>query len=182
MLRMDTEHIAMTEPVRRIEVFTGTGPRRSWSAEGKAQMVAETLRPHGHAAAAASGRRRPGSSAGGQRRPANYAKRKSSAALGSHAPTDEEQHRAGPESESEHTSDSPRPWCCDPLSAAKTPYVADLGRHRRSRRRRRQRRQFRKKNRAGPQRGRDAPRARLCLARAWSRASGGKTLAVAQQL
>lgn len=40
---MDTEHSAITEPVRRIEVFTGTGRRRSWSAEDKARIVAETL-------------------------------------------------------------------------------------------------------------------------------------------
>jgi transposase len=40
---MDTEHIAITEPVRRIEVFTGTGRRRTWSAEDKARIVAETL-------------------------------------------------------------------------------------------------------------------------------------------
>jgi len=41
---MDTEHSAITEPVRRIEVFTGTGRRRTWSAEDKARIVAETLR------------------------------------------------------------------------------------------------------------------------------------------
>ena len=40
---MDTEHIAITEPVRRIEVFTGTGRRRNWSAEDKARIVAESL-------------------------------------------------------------------------------------------------------------------------------------------
>ena len=40
---MDTEHNAITEPVRRIEVFTGTGRRRSWSAEDKTRIVAETL-------------------------------------------------------------------------------------------------------------------------------------------
>jgi transposase len=40
---MDTEHSAITEPVRRIEVFTGAGRRRSWSAEDKARIVAETL-------------------------------------------------------------------------------------------------------------------------------------------
>jgi hypothetical protein len=27
---MDTEHIAITEPVRRLEVFTGAGRRRTW--------------------------------------------------------------------------------------------------------------------------------------------------------
>ena len=40
---MDTEHSAMTEPVRRIEVFTGAGRRRTWSVEDKARIVAETL-------------------------------------------------------------------------------------------------------------------------------------------
>ena len=40
---MDTEHSAITELVRRIEVFTGAGRRRAWSAEDKAQVVAETL-------------------------------------------------------------------------------------------------------------------------------------------
>jgi len=39
---MDTEHSAITEPVRRIEVFTGTGRRRTWSAEDKARIVAES--------------------------------------------------------------------------------------------------------------------------------------------
>jgi transposase len=40
---MDTEHSAITEPVRRIELFTGAGRRRTWSAEDKARIVAETL-------------------------------------------------------------------------------------------------------------------------------------------
>jgi transposase len=40
---MDTEHTAITEPVRRIEVFTGTGRRRTWSAEDKTRIVAESL-------------------------------------------------------------------------------------------------------------------------------------------
>jgi transposase len=40
---MDTEHSAITEPVRRIEVFTGAGRRRTWRAEDKARIVAETL-------------------------------------------------------------------------------------------------------------------------------------------
>ena len=40
---MDTEHSAITEPVRRIEVFTGTGRRRTWSVEDKAQIVAESV-------------------------------------------------------------------------------------------------------------------------------------------
>jgi transposase len=30
------------EPVRRLEVFTGTGRRRSWTAEQKSRIVAET--------------------------------------------------------------------------------------------------------------------------------------------
>jgi transposase len=38
---MDIEHSAITEPVRRIEVFTGAGRRRSWSDEDKARIVAE---------------------------------------------------------------------------------------------------------------------------------------------
>ena len=40
-LRMDTEHRAITEPVRRLEVFTGAGRRRTWRAEDKARIVAE---------------------------------------------------------------------------------------------------------------------------------------------
>jgi transposase len=40
---MDTEHSAITEPVRRIEVFTGTGRRRTWSFEDKARIVAESV-------------------------------------------------------------------------------------------------------------------------------------------
>jgi transposase len=40
---MITEHSAITEPVRRIEVFTGSGRRRVWSAEEKARIVAESL-------------------------------------------------------------------------------------------------------------------------------------------
>jgi transposase len=40
---MDTEHSAITEPVRRIEVFTGTGRRRAWSFEDKARIVAESV-------------------------------------------------------------------------------------------------------------------------------------------
>jgi transposase len=38
-----TEHSASTEPVRRIEVFTGSGRRRTWSAEDKAKIIAESL-------------------------------------------------------------------------------------------------------------------------------------------
>ena len=40
---MDTEHIAITEPVRRLEVFTGAGRRRKWSGEEKARIVAEIV-------------------------------------------------------------------------------------------------------------------------------------------
>ena len=36
------EHKHMREPVRRIEVFTGAGRRRSWSAAEKAAIVAES--------------------------------------------------------------------------------------------------------------------------------------------
>ena len=32
----------MAEPVRRIEVFTGAGRRRSWSGEEKAAIIAES--------------------------------------------------------------------------------------------------------------------------------------------
>jgi transposase len=40
---MDTEHIAITEPVRRLEVFTGAGRRRKWRHEDKARIVAEIV-------------------------------------------------------------------------------------------------------------------------------------------
>ena len=40
---MDTVHTAITEPVRRLEVFTGAGRRRKWSGEDKARIVAEIL-------------------------------------------------------------------------------------------------------------------------------------------
>src|ERR1700755_1009891 len=38
---MDTKHIAITEPARRLEVFTGAGRRRTWRDEDKARIVAE---------------------------------------------------------------------------------------------------------------------------------------------
>jgi transposase len=38
---MDTEHSAITESVRRLEVFTGAGRRRTWRSEDKARIVAE---------------------------------------------------------------------------------------------------------------------------------------------
>ena len=40
----DTEllHKSKPEPVRRLEVFTGTGRRRAWTAEQKAEIVAES--------------------------------------------------------------------------------------------------------------------------------------------
>jgi transposase len=38
---MDTEHNAMIEPARRLEVFTGAGRRRTWRDEDKARIVAE---------------------------------------------------------------------------------------------------------------------------------------------
>lgn len=38
----DTVHTSMLEPVRRIEVFTGAGRRRTWSAEEKARIIAES--------------------------------------------------------------------------------------------------------------------------------------------
>lgn len=33
----------MSEPTRRLEIFTGAGRRPSWSAEQKTQIVAESL-------------------------------------------------------------------------------------------------------------------------------------------
>lgn len=38
---MDTDHIAITEPVRRLEVFIGAGRRRTWRHEDKVRIVAE---------------------------------------------------------------------------------------------------------------------------------------------
>jgi transposase len=38
----DTELLLKSEPVRRLEVFTGAGRRRRWSAEQKAEIVAES--------------------------------------------------------------------------------------------------------------------------------------------
>jgi transposase len=40
---MDTVHSAFTEPVRRLEVFTGAGRRRKWSDADKARIVAEIV-------------------------------------------------------------------------------------------------------------------------------------------
>ncbi len=40
---MDTVDSAITKPVRRLEVFTGAGRRRTWSAEDKARIVAEII-------------------------------------------------------------------------------------------------------------------------------------------
>jgi transposase len=37
-----SEHKPIPEPVRRIEVFTGAGRRRSWSAAEKAAIIAES--------------------------------------------------------------------------------------------------------------------------------------------
>lgn len=39
----DTELMARSELARRLEIFTGAGRRRAWSAEQKAQIVAESL-------------------------------------------------------------------------------------------------------------------------------------------
>ena len=36
------ELLPMSEPRRRLEIFTGAGRRRSWSAEAKARIVAES--------------------------------------------------------------------------------------------------------------------------------------------
>jgi transposase len=38
----DPELLPMSEPRRRLEIFTGAGRRRSWSAEDKARIVAES--------------------------------------------------------------------------------------------------------------------------------------------
>jgi transposase len=38
----DTELLPKSEPVRRLEVFTGAGRRRRWSAEEKARIIAES--------------------------------------------------------------------------------------------------------------------------------------------
>ena len=38
---MDTVDNVITKPVRRLEVFTGAGRRRTWSDEDKARVVAE---------------------------------------------------------------------------------------------------------------------------------------------
>ena len=40
---MDTVHNAITEPARRLEVFTGAGRRRKWSDGDKARIVAEIV-------------------------------------------------------------------------------------------------------------------------------------------
>jgi transposase len=38
----DTELLPKSEPVRRLEVFTGAGRRRTWTADQKARIVAES--------------------------------------------------------------------------------------------------------------------------------------------
>src|SRR5215204_2289580 len=38
----DTELLPKSEPVRRLEVFTGAGRRRRWTAEQKARIIAES--------------------------------------------------------------------------------------------------------------------------------------------
>jgi transposase len=40
---MDTDHNAITEPVRRLEVFTGAGRRRTWRDADKARIIAEIV-------------------------------------------------------------------------------------------------------------------------------------------
>jgi transposase len=40
---MDTVDNAITKPVHRLEVFTGAGRRRAWSADDKARIVAEIV-------------------------------------------------------------------------------------------------------------------------------------------
>jgi transposase len=49
----DTELLPKSEPVRRLEVFTGAGRRRRWTAEEKAQIVAETCAPEASVCAVA---------------------------------------------------------------------------------------------------------------------------------
>ena len=39
----DTELMSTSEPIRRLEISTGAGRRRSWSAEQKARIVTESL-------------------------------------------------------------------------------------------------------------------------------------------
>jgi transposase len=39
----DTVSMAMSEPARRMEIFTGAGGRRSWSDEQKAAIAAESM-------------------------------------------------------------------------------------------------------------------------------------------
>ena len=41
-LMSDPELMHVSEPVRRFEVFTGSGRRRSWTAEEKARIFAES--------------------------------------------------------------------------------------------------------------------------------------------
>src|SRR5512140_105328 len=52
-LRMDTVDNAITKPVHRLEVFTGAGRRRTWSAEDKARIVAEIVASGGSVSAVA---------------------------------------------------------------------------------------------------------------------------------
>lgn len=40
---LDTELMPMSEPARRLEIFTGAGRRRRWSDERKAEIVSESL-------------------------------------------------------------------------------------------------------------------------------------------
>jgi transposase len=49
----DTELLPKSEPVRRLEVFTGAGRRRRWTAEQKARIVAETYAPEASVSAVA---------------------------------------------------------------------------------------------------------------------------------
>jgi hypothetical protein len=42
-LRIATEHTAITESVRRVEVFMGAGRRRTWISEDMVRIVAEGL-------------------------------------------------------------------------------------------------------------------------------------------
>lgn len=51
----DTEFTLKPEPARRLEIFTGAGRRRSWNAEQKAMIVAESL-SHGASVSAVARR------------------------------------------------------------------------------------------------------------------------------
>ena len=79
----DTEllHKSKPEPVRRLEVFTGTGRRRAWTAMQKAEIVAESYVDGESVTAVARrhGRRSSCSVGGGKRTSMRCAKRRRAA-------------------------------------------------------------------------------------------------------